>query len=80
MTLIGRPGCHLCAQAREVVARVGADLGVSWEERVITDDPAWVRDYRETIPVLLLDGRVHAALRVDEVRLRDALLRSGDTG
>ena len=36
ITLLYRPGCHLCDDAREVIARVAADLGVTWEERDIT--------------------------------------------
>ena len=36
ITLLGKPGCHLCDEAREVIARVAADLGTPWEERDIT--------------------------------------------
>ena len=32
VTLIGKPGCHLCDEAREVVARVTAELGEDYEE------------------------------------------------
>ena len=39
ITLIGKPGCHLCDDARAVIARVAAELGVGWEERSIADDP-----------------------------------------
>ena len=38
ITLIGRPGCHLCDDAREVVEDVAAELGVGWVERSIDDD------------------------------------------
>ena len=31
VTLIGKPGCHLCDEAREVVARVTAELGEEYE-------------------------------------------------
>ena len=40
ITLLSRPGCHLCDDAREVIARVAADLGVPWEERDITGQNA----------------------------------------
>lgn len=56
-----------------MVARVSAEFAVDWEERSLLDDPALERAYAETVPVVLLDGRVHAQLRVDEGRLRDAL-------
>jgi glutaredoxin len=73
VVLLGRPGCHLCDEAREVVARVGADLGVSWEEHSIDDDPELLRRYAEQIPVTFVDGRRHDFWRVDEARLRAAL-------
>lgn len=73
ITLIGKPGCHLCDDAREVIARVAAELGVGWEERSIADDPELAEEYWEQIPVTLVDGRQHDYWRVDERRLRAAL-------
>ena len=75
VTLIGKPGCHLCDEARAVIARVAADLGVEWQERSINDDPALAEQYWEQIPVTLVDGRQHDYWRVDEARLRAALQR-----
>ena len=75
VTLIGKPGCHLCDDAREVVARVTGDLGVGWEERSILDDPELYERYWEQIPVVLVDGRQHDFWRVSEDRLREALRR-----
>lgn len=71
--LFGKPGCHLCDEAREVVARVCDELGVAWEERSILDDPELQRRYGEQIPVTVVDGRQHDFWRVDEHRLRLAL-------
>jgi glutaredoxin len=71
--LYGKPGCHLCDDAREVVARVCAELGTSYEEVDITGDPALVRTYGEQIPVTFVDGAQHDFWRVDERRLRAAL-------
>lgn len=73
ITLIGKPGCHLCDDAREVIAAVAAELGVGWEERSIADDPALAEEYWEQIPVTLVDGRQHDYWRVDAARLRQAL-------
>ena len=73
VTLIGKPGCHLCDEAREVIARVTGDLGVGWTERSILDDPDLRERYWEQIPVTLVDGRQHDYWRVDEARLRAAL-------
>ena len=73
ITLITRPGCHLCNDARAVVSRVADDLGVTWEERSIDDDDALRQQYWEQIPVTLVDGVPHDFWRVSEDRLRTAL-------
>lgn len=75
VTLYGRPGCHLCDEARSVVARVCADLGETFEEVSIDDDPALQERFGEEIPVTFVDGRQHTFWRVDETRLRAALAR-----
>ena len=31
ITMYSKPGCHLCDQAHEVIARVAADIGTSYE-------------------------------------------------
>ena len=74
LTLIGKPGCHLCDDAREVVASVLADFhGVTLEELSILDHADLHEKYVEEIPVLLLNGAVHNIWRVDANRLRTAL-------
>ena len=71
--LLGKPGCHLCDDARVVIARVAADLGVGWHEESVLDDPALMEQFGEQIPVTFVDGRQHDYWRVDEARLRAAL-------
>lgn len=73
VTFYSRPGCHLCDDARAVIERVCADLGESFEELSIDDDPALAEKYAEEIPVTLVDGLQHDFWRVDERRLRTAL-------
>ncbi|SEG29289.1 Glutaredoxin [Thermomonospora echinospora] len=73
ITLLGKPGCHLCDDAREVIVRVAADLGVAWEEEDITRSPELTRRYWEQIPVTLVNGVQHDFWRVDERRLRAAV-------
>ncbi len=75
VTLIGKPGCHLCDEAREVVARVTAELGEEYEELSILDDEALKQRYWEQIPVTLVDGEQHDFWRVSADRLRAALAR-----
>lgn len=73
ITLLSRPGCHLCDAVRPVIAAVASDLGVGWAEENIDDDPALLEKYAEMIPVTLVDGRQHDYWRIDEARLRAAL-------
>lgn len=73
ITLLTKPGCHLCDPARVVIERVALDLGVEWVELSILDDPALNAAYWEQIPVTLVDGVQHDFWRVDESRLRRAL-------
>jgi hypothetical protein len=73
VTLYSKPGCHLCDDARLVIERVCADVGESYDEVSILDDPALLERYAEEIPVTLVDGKQHDFWRVDERRLRAAL-------
>ncbi len=73
VTLYTRPGCHLCDEARAVVAAVCAELGEEFAEVDIDRDPELTRRYGEEIPVTLVDGAQHDYWRVDAVRLTRAL-------
>jgi Glutaredoxin-like domain (DUF836) len=73
VTLVGRVGCHLCDDARAVVAAVTADLGVGWEEVDVDADPALLARYADQVPVTLVDGVQHDFWRVSEQRLRASL-------
>jgi len=75
ITLLSRAGCHLCDDARAVIARVAADLGVGWAERDITLSADDLAQYSEMIPVTFVDGVQHDFWRVSEDRLRAALQR-----
>lgn len=79
--LLGKPGCHLCDEARAVVQAVTAELGESYEEVNILDDPQLEAQYWEQIPVTFVDGAQHDFWRVDPERLRSALQgRANPTG
>ncbi|MGL4256596.1 MAG: glutaredoxin family protein [Microbacterium sp.] len=76
LTLIGKPDCHLCDVAREIVETVVAELpedAVEVEELSIADDPALYAQWWEKIPVVLIDGSLHGHWRVSPDRLRAAL-------
>ncbi len=77
VTLLTRPGCHLCDAARDVVDAVVASVsGVTVTEVSIDDDPVLADRYAEEIPVVLINDRVHNIWRVDPERLTTALLEA----
>lgn len=75
VVLIGRPGCHLCDNARLIIAKVCDELGETWGELSILEDPQLADQYFESIPVVMIDGKIHDKWRVDEARLRSALMK-----
>ncbi|HEX6485421.1 MAG TPA: glutaredoxin family protein [Nocardioidaceae bacterium] len=74
VVLYTKPGCHLCDDARAVVAAVCAELGESFDEVDITASDELVREFGEQIPVTFVDGEQHDFWRVDAERLRAALV------
>ena len=79
VTLVGKPGCHLCDDARATVQAVAAETGAAVEELDITAedfDPALKAEYWEQIPVTLVNGKRHDFWRVDVDRLRKAIAQA----
>ncbi|AZG47984.1 glutaredoxin family protein [Gordonia insulae] len=85
LTLLTRTGCSACATARAELDRIGADLGVGFDEvdvdRAAADgDPMLRAEFGDRLPVVLLDGEEHSYWEVDEPRLRaDLAARRGST-
>ncbi len=73
--LIGKPGCHLCDVARQVVEIVSAELDVDFVERSILDDPFLAGEFADAIPVVLVDGAEVGRFRVSAQAIRAALAR-----
>jgi glutaredoxin len=80
LTLIGKPGCHLCEDAEAAIDRVLASflaanpsVSVSIAQQNILDDTELAARYSEEIPVLLINGKVHNYWRIDEERFIGAL-------
>jgi hypothetical protein len=74
VVLVGKPGCHLCDVAREIVDAVCADTDTELVEVSLFDDPRLAARYADQIPVVLVDGSVHDMYRVNPERLRTALV------
>jgi glutaredoxin len=77
LTLYGKPGCHLCAEAREVVVGMREELAFELEEVDVSLDPRLHRIYGERIPVVAIDGEEALELGVGERDLRAALAGRG---
>ncbi len=75
VTLYGRPGCHLCDDARLVLERVRRDHPFELVELDIEADERLLRAYLERIPVVALDGEELFEFAVDETALRGRLAR-----
>jgi glutaredoxin len=75
LTLYGKPGCHLCDDARAVVERVRAQRPFELREVDVTLDPPLHREDGERIPVLALDGADLFEFHVDEAVLLERLDR-----
>ena len=73
VTFYTRAGYHLCDVARDIVARVCAEVGETFDEVDIDGDPELRERFTEEVPVTFVDGRQHDFWRVDEARLRLAL-------
>ena len=73
VTLYGKPGCHLCDDARTALQRLRARLPFTLEEVDITTDDTLHRRYLERIPVIALDGEELFDFFVDEPALAERL-------
>ncbi len=70
-----REGCHLCDEALPVVRAEADRAGSTVEVRDIDEDPALLADWDHDVPVIIVDGAVHARYRVDAAALRTALAK-----
>jgi glutaredoxin len=73
VTLYGKPGCHLCDDARAEVAAVRAERDFELTEVDVSLDPRLWREYGERIPVLEIDGREAFELHVNRAELAQLL-------
>ena len=71
--MLGRPGCHLCDEARTVLEPLATELGAELVEVDIERDDELLREHLERIPVILVDGREICHFFVDSTAVRAAL-------
>lgn len=65
VTLYTRAGCHLCDEAKQVLAAARRQVEFTYEERDIDADDELRRLYNEEVPVVAIDGRKAFKYRVD---------------
>ncbi|WP_394939962.1 glutaredoxin family protein [Psychromicrobium sp. YIM B11713] len=77
VTLVVKPDCHLCAEARRLASSISAEFGLSVLEQSILDEHGRLRpDYAkfaEEVPVLLIDGVQRDFWTIDPERMRRLL-------
>ena len=73
VVLYGRPGCHLCEDARSVLVAAQQRLGFTLRELDIEQDDELLAAYLERIPVVTIDGDEVFEFFVDAARLEQAL-------
>jgi glutaredoxin len=71
VTLYGKPGCHLCEDARRIVGLVGREHEFELREVDVSLDPALNRDYGERVPVIAVDGVEHFQFYVTRAALAE---------
>ena len=73
VTVYGRPGCHLCDDARAAVLRVAALVPLELVEVDIESDDELFKRLLERIPVVTVEGHELFEYFVDEDALVSAL-------
>lgn len=73
VVLYGKPGCHLCEDARNLLAHLSARYSMVLEEVDITDNAHLYRLYDIRIPVIVVDGKLELSAPIHERDLVNAL-------
>jgi glutaredoxin len=76
VTLYMRPGCHLCEEAKSLIAPVLAEFGARLREVNIDSHPELQQRYNLDVPVIFLAGRKVAKHRIDPIQFKRQLLEA----
>jgi glutaredoxin len=82
LTILSRPGCHLCEEMRREVDSLLSDQPHEWEVVDIDTDPdlELARRYGDSIPILFVNGHLFAKIRLPRLSSRLRLLRFAASG
>lgn len=76
LKLLSRPGCHLCEEMRGEVDRLLAGDPHTWEVVDVDSDDEIARRWSDSIPVLFVNGRLFAKVRLPKLAPRLRLMRA----
>ena len=76
LKLLSRPGCHLCAEMRVDVDRLLGNEPHEWEILDVDSDDELARRWSDSIPVLFVNGRLFAKIKIPKLAARLRLLRA----
>ena len=79
LTLLSRPGCHLCDEIRREVDALLADRPHEWTVVDVDSDADLARRYGDSIPVLFVNGHLFAKIRLPRLSSRLRLLRAASS-
>ena len=75
VVIYSRPGCHLCEEAKAVMASALCDEDYTLQEVNIESDPNLLERYRNDIPVITVNGVEAFKHRLTAQEFRDSILR-----
>ena len=70
ITLYSRTGCHLCEEAKKVIAPMLSEFGATLREVNIEEDAVLEERYGWDIPIIFIGARKAAKHRVDPAQFR----------
>jgi glutaredoxin len=73
LTLYGKPGCHLCDDAKRVVQQVRQTRPFAYTEIDVSLDPVLHARYGERIPVIAINGEDAFELGLTAAELENLL-------
>lgn len=76
ITVLSRPGCHLCEDALAVLEPLAEEFGTTIRKVDISQKPALLQRYSDMVPVFVIDGREVGHWRISPERARRALERT----
>jgi glutaredoxin len=78
LRLYSRPGCHLCEEMQTEVDALLRERARNWEVIDVDSDPELAERYGESIPVLFVNDRLFAKVRLPRLGIRFRLLRAAE--